>query len=669
MKKTESERMGELGWVRAALLIVLALLLHLIVSGCSEPGKATWDAGDWSMADAMPNCPESAAPPGGLAGSGCYAHECFNGCCQWVLAAEGAVCYQPHCTDTPGVCSSAEGTMQCIVSLDGGSVPVSTVDEALDLESLLLQGDHPCSIAQCTLAGAKLEDKCGSGDSGIPTPDGCFCPREFQVSVGAASQVDSKTLLTGDEALVALVEKNEEGKGRLLLRVFDTITTGKLAELSAPAGPNSDHTGFAWVPTGDGSDGDSGFLLAYMDNGVVYGWGVDWDTASAHLRTAAMPAELLPGVSNALEVDLALTDSGTVAALRYSGDKPDDGCARVVNLDAGLESPPVCHEGMTGMSLVSGQARIHLLLQMADGSAVVETFYDTLVPAATPILLGMKCEPDRPVAAAVFEGTFFATCRTSESTVVVEAFQPEVPGMKSSVDLGPGFDPTLRPLPPGMGGAPVGFMVMFGTTTVAGHCLRLARIEGNLTVDYMADPLPGTDSTRATPRLDFVYELAEPDLAVGGTYLRLPSGGAWYFASGADGTDSPLLPPVCAGKKCGDDGFGGSCGACEEGSVCQEGACIEQASPPCVPDCGGKECGDDGCEGVCGECDAGFVCKSGFCEDGGELPCDPDCEEKECGPDECGATCGECGEGLTCQDGICVEIECAADCEGKECGP
>ncbi len=56
--------------------------------------------------------------------------------------------------------------------------------------------------------------------------------------------------------------------------------------------------------------------------------------------------------------------------------------------------------------------------------------------------------------------------------------------------------------------------------------------------------------------------------------------------------------PSCAGKTCGADGCGGSCGDCEAGARCgAQGACVA-----CTPSCEGKTCGDDGCGGSCGVC-------------------------------------------------------------------
>ncbi len=121
------------------------------------------------------------------------------------------------------------------------------------------------------------------------------------------------------------------------------------------------------------------------------------------------------------------------------------------------------------------------------------------------------------------------------------------------------------------------------------------------------------------------------------------------------------FPPGCAGKVCGDNGGGYSCGECAEGLECVEGAC----QGACVPACDGKVCGDDGCGKTCGECDAGEECSATFtCE----KVCVPVCDGKDCGPDGCDGECGTCGEGLECgTNGVC-EAACTPQCDGKECG-
>src|SRR5262245_21617338 len=59
-------------------------------------------------------------------------------------------------------------------------------------------------------------------------------------------------------------------------------------------------------------------------------------------------------------------------------------------------------------------------------------------------------------------------------------------------------------------------------------------------------------------------------------------------------TSPPPPPPPtcvgsCAGKRCGDDGCGGSCGACAGGSVCESGQCVAEC---CAA---GTSCFEDYC--------------------------------------------------------------------------
>jgi len=167
--------------------------------------------------------------------------------------------------------------------------------------------------------------------------------------------------------------------------------------------------------------------------------------------------------------------------------------------------------------------------------------------------------------------------------------------------------------------------------------------------------------------------------------------------------------PKCFGKACGDDGCGGSCGSCEAGAFCLEGAC-----ETCT--CEGKECGNDGCGNPCGTCPAGSGCTpEGLCVTatdacipkdtpgcpgcacetctcvadeyccttawdmlcvqrcsescgGEECPdiCIPECDGLVCGGDGCGGTCGQCQEGWQCVNGGTNCAECT--CDGKACG-
>jgi len=174
----------------------------------------------------------------------------------------------------------------------------------------------------------------------------------------------------------------------------------------------------------------------------------------------------------------------------------------------------------------------------------------------------------------------------------------------------------------------------------------------------------------------------------------------------ADGT---CYEPLCAGKECGTDPKGFSCGSCGAGFECVDelGKCLPLPKP-CVPkqgpgcdgcDCEGCVCGkypncctenwdifcvaecelgcgydcspcpeQPSCDGLecgqfcgldCGKCDKGKVCSYGKC-------CTPDCTGKECGGDGCGGWCGACQGSDECAGGQCVP--CQPNCAGKECG-
>ena len=162
--------------------------------------------------------------------------------------------------------------------------------------------------------------------------------------------------------------------------------------------------------------------------------------------------------------------------------------------------------------------------------------------------------------------------------------------------------------------------------------------------------------------------------------------------------------PDCAGKECGLDGCGGSCGSCSgecdqetgicgeackegekkcvgqnvwvcspEGSwnsstnctgleVCIDGECVED----CNPDCTGMECGDDGCKGSCGECLVGQICtEEGKCIDDG--PCVSNCTGMECGDDGCSGSCGVCQSDEECVNGTCKATAPVCDCGDGKC--
>lgn len=125
--------------------------------------------------------------------------------------------------------------------------------------------------------------------------------------------------------------------------------------------------------------------------------------------------------------------------------------------------------------------------------------------------------------------------------------------------------------------------------------------------------------------------------------------------------------PQCAGKVCGDNGCGSTCGLCPAGKSCQSGTCAVV--------CGDTQCGPG--EDVCncpGDCPGGC---DGCCQDGS---CKPGVDNSSCGRD--GGACTMCDGGRTCQnhaceyvcgDGVCAVLanetcaSCPADC-GQCCG-
>jgi hypothetical protein len=120
---------------------------------------------------------------------------------------------------------------------------------------------------------------------------------------------------------------------------------------------------------------------------------------------------------------------------------------------------------------------------------------------------------------------------------------------------------------------------------------------------------------------------------------------AWGCSAGA------CLPcqPACGARECGEDGCGGTCGACGGLETCLAGTC------GCEPEdhkacCGNAVCWIDGC----GKAGAKVADCAGGCADGACLSCTPSCGTATCGDDGCGGSCGECDGGRACRSGKCV---------------
>ncbi len=164
-------------------------------------------------------------------------------------------------------------------------------------------------------------------------------------------------------------------------------------------------------------------------------------------------------------------------------------------------------------------------------------------------------------------------------------------------------------------------------------------------------------------------KLCVPEKADGGA----GDGGTVTDAGSADGGS---CKPSCFERECGDDGCGGSCGACADPAKPTCDKAIGRCEAQCVPDCSGKTCGDDGCGGSCGTCQSGSVCEAwgkcvpqawtcdphwyaagDTCDCGCGAP-DPDCQDPSAPVSGCTST-EKCASDGTCQPKVPAAWTCA----------
>ena len=98
--------------------------------------------------------------------------------------------------------------------------------------------------------------------------------------------------------------------------------------------------------------------------------------------------------------------------------------------------------------------------------------------------------------------------------------------------------------------------------------------------------------------------------------------------------------------------------------------------PSCLPNCAGKQCGDDGCGGSCGTCSGGSACANGACAcpGGTELCagtcrtlCTADTERHPLGCHCCTRRGAACAHPATCCSGDCQNGFCKALAPGAPC--
>ena len=152
---------------------------------------------------------------------------------------------------------------------------------------------------------------------------------------------------------------------------------------------------------------------------------------------------------------------------------------------------------------------------------------------------------------------------------------------------------------------------------------------------------------------------------------------AMAFAAGC-GSGAPVCSPTCAGKTCGADGCGGSCGTCPSGQSCgAAGSCAEDWCGAGSITCSdgttcpvNSSCGPDGC--VCIEGDVLLSCAGEGCTSSGNCAR----HAGKCVQAWCGAPSVKCSDGSLCPSGsVCngKNCDCLAasgvwqNCQGKQC--
>jgi hypothetical protein len=103
------------------------------------------------------------------------------------------------------------------------------------------------------------------------------------------------------------------------------------------------------------------------------------------------------------------------------------------------------------------------------------------------------------------------------------------------------------------------------------------------------------------------------------------------------------------------------CGACIEGSVCLGGDGLsDEVGSCCTIFCKGKKCGDDGCGGSCGSCDDNDLCTEEHCT-----------EERKCKYTSVKGCCHEaeeCDDENSCTEDLCLDNDCTyGPLEGPDC--
>ncbi len=134
----------------------------------------------------------------------------------------------------------------------------------------------------------------------------------------------------------------------------------------------------------------------------------------------------------------------------------------------------------------------------------------------------------------------------------------------------------------------------------------------------------------------------------------------------------PTAEESCLGN-CG--GFASSGCACTADCGKTESCCIDVGVCGCIPDCSGKTCGDDGCGGACGFCGDGTSCLGGSCAMtggcetsfcNGHGTCAAADVQCTCASGYAGVTCNQCASGLVGYPKCVAPCTDVAQCDDKD---
>lgn len=119
------------------------------------------------------------------------------------------------------------------------------------------------------------------------------------------------------------------------------------------------------------------------------------------------------------------------------------------------------------------------------------------------------------------------------------------------------------------------------------HCVSFGDDEG-----WIAECHDGSPYVAGTPDFWVVHDCAEVCTGAGALFVECGPG-----SDGIDGCE--CCTPSCAGRECGGDGCGGTCGSCGYPEICRSGTCGPDPCRECTQSCRGLPSCCQGCGCIC----------------------------------------------------------------------